>query len=109
MNIKDGFKTVEFWLVVASTIVASLWPEFPKESFVAILGWAGLRSTQKFFGITDPKTGKPSYQTSEFWATIVYAVVNSVFPDLPPEALYSVLGWAGLRTGVKLTAPLAKK
>jgi hypothetical protein len=103
MNIKDGFKTVEFWLVMASTILVAFVPDFPKESFMALIGWAGMRSTQKFFGMVDPKSGKPSWQTSEFWVTIGYATAKTVFPDMPQEALYAVLGWAGARTGVKLT------
>lgn len=105
MNIKDGFKTVEFWVLMGSTIVATFVPDFPKESLIALMAWAGLRTGQKFFGMVDPISGKPSYKTSEFWLTLVYAGVNTVFPDMPQEALYSVIGWTTMRTGVKLTTP----
>jgi len=107
MNVKDGYKTVEFWMLIVSTILVTFIPDFPKESFIALAGWAGLRSTQKFFGIVDP-AGKPSWKTTEFWVTIAYTITNSIFPDIPQEALIGVLGWTGVRTGVKLTAPKEK-
>lgn len=108
MNLKDGYKTVEFWLMLVSTAIISFVPDFPQESFLALVGWAGFRTSQKFFGVVD-STGKPSWKTTEFWVTIVYAIANSIFPDMPQEALIAVLGWSGLRTTAKLTAPLKKK
>lgn len=87
----------------------TIWPDFPKESAIVLYSWVAGRSTQKFFGIVDPVSGKPSWQTSEFWISIIFAVAKSVFPDLPEQSLYGVLTWIGGRTGIKLTTGLKKK
>jgi hypothetical protein len=87
----------------------TIWPEFPKDAAYALYAWVVARSGQKFFGITDPASGKPSWKTSEFWITIVYAFAKSVFPDLPQDSLYAVLAWVSARTGIKLTTGLKGK
>ena len=76
--------------------------EFPKDSFIALIAWAGARSAQKWFGLATPDGSKPSYTTSEFWMSIFAAILFVVFPDIPQEALYGVLGWTGMRTTVKV-------
>ncbi len=105
MNIKDGLKTVEFWIIPITTLLSVLLPEFPKEALIALYSWAGIRSTQKFFGMVDSKTGKRSWATSEFWLTLAYSIAVTIFPGIPAEALVGVITWGALRTGVKWTAP----
>lgn len=104
--VKDGIKTVEFWIGILVTAAAAIIPSIPKEAVIAIGGWVAARSTQKFFGLADPTFDKPSWKTTEFWVTLVFAIVKTVFPDIPEEAFYSVLAWSGLRTGVKITTGL---
>lgn len=103
MTIKDGYKTSEFWIAIISGICFAIFPDFPKESFMAVAFWIVARSGQKFFGLVDPKTDKASWQTSEFWITIVFSIINTVFPDIPQEALYSVMVWTFARVGIKIT------
>jgi hypothetical protein len=99
---KKGIKTVEFWVSLVCLGGPILFPNFPKEAFVALGGWVISRAAQKSFGTVDPITGEKSWETSEFWLSIVYSVVVSVFPDVPQESLVAVLGWSGCRTGVKV-------
>lgn len=104
MNVKAGYKSVEMWVTLLSTTLLAAWPAFPQSAFLSVIAWAGGRSAQKMFGLVDSKVDKPSWKTSEFWISIVFAILVTVFPDLPPEALYAVMGWTGTRTVVKLTA-----
>lgn len=103
MHVKDGLRTVELWVSVAASLLLAVWPEFPKEAFLAIITWAGGRSLHKMFGFVNPETGKASWQTSEFWMALGYSVVVTVFPDIPQESLLAVQGWVAARTGIKVT------
>jgi len=100
--VKAGVKTTELWVGVISTILLVVWPDFPKDAFFAIATWVVARSGQKMFGFVDPVSGKPAWQTSEFWLTIVYSLLVTVFPDMPADSLYAVQGWIVARTGVKV-------
>lgn len=101
--LKTGVKTVEFWATLAAIGVKVFWKDFPDDAFFAILAWVGGRSAQKFFGLADP-TGKPSWQTSEFWVSAGYALVTTIFPDFPKDSLDAVLIYVGGRTGLKMKA-----
>lgn len=98
-TIRAGVKSTEMWLVVLISIVTAIFPGMPKESLVAIGTWVVARSSQKAFGLGD---GKRSYQSSEFWLTLIFSAAKMIFPDLPEEAFYAVLSWAGLRTAIKI-------
>lgn len=102
MNVKSGMKTVELWVSVIASLLLAVWPEFPKEAFLAIITWAGGRSLHKMFGFVNPETGKASWQTSEFWMSLGFAIVITIFPDMPKESLMAVQGWVIARTGIKV-------
>lgn len=101
-TIKNGAKTTELWVGVISTLLLAFWPHFPQEAFLAIVTWIVGRSSQKMFGFVDPASGKAAWQTSEFWLSVGYAVVVSIFPDIPAESLYATQGWVVARTGIKI-------
>ncbi len=99
--VKQGVKTLEFWTTIVVGGIAIFWPQFPKESLAAIVAWIVARSGQKAFGFVDPVTGKASYQTTEFWIAVIFAVVKAVFPDMPDDSFYAVLTYIFGRAGVK--------
>lgn len=101
---RKSIKTTEFWIGLITAVLMAVFPDFPKESGLAVLSWIVMRSGQKYFGIED-KDGKRAWQTSEMWVSIGYAAARYFLPDLPEGLLWSVMGWAGLRTGVKLVTP----
>jgi hypothetical protein len=100
METKKGIKTFEFWVTIVSTILVTLLSNFPSEAFIALMVWVVARSGQKFFGFADA-AGNPSWKTTEFWVTIVYSLLVTVFPDVPQESLVAILGYTGARTVAK--------
>ncbi len=100
MEIKKGIKTLEFWVTIVSTVLVALLPNFPSEAFIALMGWVVARSGQKFFGFADA-AGNPSWKTTEFWITIGYSLLVTVFPDVPQESIIAILGYTGARTVTK--------
>ena len=100
-EIKAGFNSLEFYLAGAALVAKLIWKDFPDEAFVAIGAYVVARQTQKGFGLFDESTQKPSWKTSEFWITLGFAGLKSIFPDMPTESTAMVLGWIGMRTGVK--------
>lgn len=103
MKIKAGYKSVELWAGLLSTVLFSIFPAFSQSAFLSIISWVGGRSAQKMFGLVDPLIDKASWQTSEFWVSIAYSILVTIFPDIPQEALYVVMGWITSRTMIKLT------
>lgn len=99
---KMGVKTTELWITMLSTVLMAVWPAFPKEGFMSIVTWVIGRSSQKMFGLVDAKSSKAAWQTSEFWVSIVYAILVTIFPDIPAESLYAVQGWVAMRIGIKV-------
>jgi len=104
VDVKSGFKSFEFYLGMAAIAAKIIWKDFPDEAFGTIGAYVVARQAQKGFGFYSDVSGRPSWKTSEFWATTFFAIVKSVFPDLPEESMLMVLGWIGARTGVKITA-----
>jgi hypothetical protein len=100
--VKTGLKSTELWLTLISGGLLMFWPDFPKESLIAVWGWIVARGAQKGFGIAD---GKRPWMTTEFWATIAFSAANLIFPDLPQESLVAVLGYVGSRTIAKKQPP----
>ena len=108
-TVKAGFKTRELWMTVISTILLAVWPAFPIQAFYAVMAWVIARAGQKAFGFVDAE-GNNKWTSTEFLVSIVFAVVSTIFPGLPMEALYAVIGWTGTRAGVKIgDAVKAKK
>jgi hypothetical protein len=98
-----GIKTWEFWAAVILSIIPNIWPEFPKEAWQAILVWVGARLGQQFFGLTGTD-GKPIWLTTEFWVAILFAVIKTIFPDIPEESFYAALAWIVGRPVVKASS-----
>jgi hypothetical protein len=99
--LKTGLKTTELWVTVGISLLKMFWKDFPDDAFLAVFAWASARAGQKFFGLADP-SGKPGWKTSEFWVAILYAILTSIFPDIPKESLVSVVGYIVTRTGLKM-------
>lgn len=102
---RKSWFTLEFWAAILPIVVKGFWPEMPEQSIAVLWGWAANRSAQKLFGFVGDN-GKRSYCTLEFWISVGYSLVVSVFPDVPVEALnqtlVGVLGWVTSRTGIKI-------
>lgn len=105
---KTGFKTLEFWLGAFVAVAAMILPEFPKESAYAVINWIVNRAAQKGFGVVDAD-GKPSWRTSEFWASVGWAIAKVIFPDLPADSLYPIVAYVETRTGVKILSTKRNK
>jgi hypothetical protein len=52
---------------------------------------------------------KPGYRTSEFWLTVATAVAKAVLPDLPDEAVWTVIAYILSRGTVKTADVISKK
>lgn len=100
-ELKSGFKSVEFYLTGAAMLAKVIWKDFPTESVAALIAYTIARQAQKGFGMFNDVTQRYSWQTSEFWLTLLYAVLKSVFPDMPEESLLALFSWVGMRTGIK--------
>ena len=101
VNMRDGWKTTEFWIIAVATILTTMqeiiWPEhpFPKEQLIAIGIWIAGRTTEK---IKVGENGKRAWNTSEFWVTMLVTIATYLFPQVPLETIYMALGWVGIRT-----------
>lgn len=102
MNIRSAILTTEFWIGLATAVIMAVFPDFPQEAAIALFGWVAMRAAQKSFGL-EGVDGKRAWQTSEFYVSIGVAIAKTLFPEIPPETIYAVLGIVGLRTGVKVT------
>jgi len=104
---RSGIKTVEFWAGVAATVLYAVWPDFPKEAFMAVILWVAARCGQKALGEVATAEKKRSWFTSEFWLTIAFTIAKSIFKELPAELFTGVLAWLFGRTGVKVLKDFA--
>lgn len=100
-SVTAGFKTRELWMTIASTLLLAIWPDFPIEAFFGLIAWVVGRSAQKAFGFVDTE-GNNKWLSSEFLMSIAYSLIITIFPDLPAESLYAVVGWTTTRTGIKI-------
>jgi len=100
-EMKTGFKSLEYYLGAAAIVAKMIWKDFPDDAFATVIAYVIARQGQRAFGLFDETIQKADWQTSEFWATLVFAIARSVFPDLPEESMAMVLSWIGARTGVK--------
>jgi hypothetical protein len=101
LNIKAGFKSLEYYLGAGAIVAKMIWNDFPDEAFGTIIAYVIARQGQKAFGLFDETTQKASWQTSEFWATLIFSITKSIFPNMPEESMIMVLSWIGGRTGLK--------
>jgi len=105
VRVRKGWLSLEFWAAILPLIATTILPDIPEQSIAALWAWAAGRSAQKMFGFVEPD-GTRSYQTSEFWISLGYSVVTTVFPDMPVEslnmALTGIIGWVTTRTGIKI-------
>jgi hypothetical protein len=104
--LKSGFKSVETYVLLLAAVLKAVFPaDFPLEAFLAMTSWGVARAGQKFFGLVDTTTGKPSWKTSEFWITIVYAVVTTGLSQqgitIPVESVAPVIGYSVGRAAIK--------
>lgn len=85
---RNGRKTTELWVGVLATIAVgfqqALWPDapLPKEAFITLVVWVVGRMGSK--ALTEKAGTKRAWKTSEFWVTMLFTVVRSVYPELPP-------------------------
>ena len=48
MKVTAGFKSTEFWLTVVTVVAMAIWPDMPKESLIAVVGYALSRGMNKW-------------------------------------------------------------
>ncbi len=85
MDPKPGYKTVSFWLASIATLGAAMMASGAglgsTASSIALLvsglGAAGYAAYRAFAKSADP--AKPAYKTSEFWLSVVTALISILY------------------------------
>lgn len=101
--LKTGLKTREFWLTalgLAGAVASQFIPGLPTEAIVAVASWTLTRGLEKFLAPTGA-AAKPAWQTTEFWAMLIYGGAASAFPELPKESIALLWAYLGSRLAAK--------